>query len=325
MGEPQTWQAFLGVIVDDPQERLRIARAIGVNQITLARWATGISSPRLRSLRLLLDVLLPEQRERFLELLAEEYPDLLQGDRLAEEELLQIPSRFYARVLETYTSYPAILRGALLGSIILQQMLEQLDPQQTGLGIFIAKCMPPSSNKVRSTRTIVARGSGIWRKIEERVLFHGIESQVGHATQEQRLILTQSREERENWYPPPIPGAQSVAAFPIQLADRVAGGISLLSVHAEFFSLERLDLLRAYAGLLVLIFEQNEFYVSNQIEMGVLPSSESQQTLLATFQQRVKQRILEATRKQQLLLHLQAEMEVWQEMEDTLLHLSQST
>ncbi len=324
MGEPQTWQAFLGVIVDDPQERLRIARAIGVNQITLARWATGISSPRLRSLRLLLDVL-PEQRERFIELLAKDYPDLLQGDRQGEEELLQIPSNFYARVLETYTSYPSILRGSLLGSVILQQMLAQLDPQQVGLGIFIAKCMPPSSEKVRSTRTIVARGSGIWRKIEERVLFHGIKSQIGHAIQEQRPILTQSREEREHWYPPPIPDVQSEAAFPIQLADHVAGGISLFSVHAEFFSLERQDLLRAYAEMLVLIFEQDEFYISSQIEMGVMPSFEIQQTILASFQRRVTQRILEATRKQQLLPHSQAEMEVWQELEQIMLHLSQST
>jgi transcriptional regulator with XRE-family HTH domain len=320
MEEPQTWQALLGVIVSDPQERLRIARAIGVNQITLARWATGISSPRLRSLRLLLDVL-PDQRERLIQLLAEDYPDLLQGDQQEEEELLQIPSSFYARVLETYTSYPDILRGSLLGSIILQQMLAQLDPQQSGLGILVARCMPLYSGKVRSARTIMARGSGIWRKIEEKVQFYGIESQLGHAAQEQRRILTQSREERENWYPPSVPGVQSVAAFPIQLADRVAGGMSLFSRHAEFFSTEKLDLLRAYAEMLVLIFEQDEFYASSQIEMGVMPSFEIQQTILASFQRRVKQRIVEATRKQQLLPHLQAEMEVWQELEHIMLHL----
>jgi len=321
MGEPQTWQALLGIIVDDPQERLRIARAIGVNQITLARWATGISSPRLRSLRLLLDVL-PDRRERFIQLLLEEYPDLLHADLQEEEELLQIPSSFYARVLETYTSYPSNLRGSLLGSVILQQMLEQFDPQRTGLGIFIAKCMPPSAGKVRSVRTIVALGSGIWKKIEDGVMFHGIESQVGHAAQELRPILTQSREERENWYPPPISDAQSVAAFPIRLADSVAGGISLLSVLPQFFSTEKLDLLRTYAEMLVLIFEQDEFYASSQIELGVMPAFEIQQTILTSFQQRVKQRILEATRKQQLLPHLQAEMEVWQELEHTILHLS---
>ena len=75
MGEPQTWRELLGVIVEDPQERLHVARAINVNQITLARWVAGISSPRQRSLRILLDVL-PEQRERFIQLLALDYPEL---------------------------------------------------------------------------------------------------------------------------------------------------------------------------------------------------------------------------------------------------------
>jgi len=317
MEEPQTWRELLGVIIEDPQERLHIARAINVNQVTLSRWVAGISSPRLRSLRVLLDVL-SEQRERFMQLLALDYPELLHGD-LQEEELLQIPTTFYARVLELYTSNPSILRSSTLSIIILQQMLAQLDPQQVGLGIFIAQCMPPFAGKVRSVRTIVGRGTGVWRKIEGQVAFHGIESQVGHAIQEQRQILTQSSEERENWYPPAIPDVQSVVAFPIQMANSVAGGISLLSVQAEYFSMERLNLIRAYTDMLVLIFEHDEFYVSSQIEMGVVPAFLEQQKLIVGFQQRVKHLLVEATRKAQLLPRPKAEMEVWQELEHRML------
>ena len=320
MGEPQTWRELLGVLVEDPQERLHIARAIGVNQITLARWIAGISSPRLRSLRILLDVL-PDQRERFMHLLALDYPELLHEELQEEEELFQISASFYARALETYTSNPSILRGSTLGIIILQQMLVQLDPHQVGLGIFIAQCMPPIAGKVRSVRSIVGRGTGVWRKIEGIVAFHGIESQVGHAVQEQRQILTQSSEERENWYPSGIPDVQSVVAFPIQMANNVAGGISLLSVQAAYFSAERLDLIRAYTDMLALIFEHDEFYVSSQIEMGVLPSFPDQQMIISGFQQRVRQRLVEATRKGQLLARPEAEMEIWQEMEHTMLHL----
>jgi hypothetical protein len=319
MGEPQTWRELLGVIVEDPQERLHVARAINVNQITLARWVTGISSPRLRSLRILLDVL-PEQRERFMQLLALDYPELLHEDLQEEEELFQIPADFYARALETYTSNPSILRSSTLGSIILQQMLAQLDPHQVGLGIFIAQCMPPFAGKVRSLRTISGRGTGVWRKIEGLMAFHGIESQIGHAVQEQRQILTQSSEERENWYPPAIPDVQSVAAFPIQMADRVAGGVSLLSIQAEYFSAERLNLLRAYTDILVLMFEQDEFYASSQIEMGVLPAFLAQQKILSGFQQRVKQRLVEATREGQLLPRPKAEMEIWQDLEHRMLY-----
>lgn len=323
MGEAQTWRELLGILVEDPQERLQIARAISVNQITLARWATGTSSPRLRSLRILLDAL-PEHRERFIQLLAQDYPEVLHEDLQGEEELFQIPASFYANVLEIYTSNPSIMRKSTIGSIILQQIVAQLDPQEIGLGIFIAKCMPPCAGKVRSVRTIIGWGTGVWRKIERQVLFHGIESQVGHAIQEQRQILTQSSEEREYWYPPHIPDVQSMAAFPIQMSDSVAGGVGLLSVQAEYFSLEKLDLLRAYAEMLVLVFEQDEFYASSELEMGVLPSFHTQHSLLANFQKRVKQRIMEATRKQELLTRPQAEMEIWQELEHTMLHLSSS-
>jgi hypothetical protein len=206
--------------------------------------------------------------------------------------------------------------------MILQQMLTQLDSQETGLGIFIVRCMPPSPVKVRTIRTLAALGRGIWKNIEGKVAFQGIESQVGHAIQEQRQILTQSREERENWYPPSIPGAQSVAAFPIHLAASVAGGISVLSVHTNFFTAEKLDLLRSYAAVLVFLFEQDEFYASSRIELGVIVPFDTQQTILASFQERVKQRILEATRKQELLTHAQIELEVWQELECIILHLS---
>jgi hypothetical protein len=321
MEEPQTWRELLGTIVEDPQERVRIAHAINVNQVTLVRWVTGTSLPRLRGLRILLDVL-PEQRERLIQLLALDYPELLQEDIQEDEEPLQIPASFYAYALEFYTNNPSILRGSTLGIIILQQMLAQLDPQHIGLGIFIAQCMPPSNGKIRSVRTIVGRGTGIWRKIEGQVAFHGIESQVGHAIQEQRPILTQSSAERANWYPPGIPDVQSVAAFPILMANSIAGGVSLLSVQAQYFTTEKLDLIRAYTDILVLVFDQDEFYVSSLIEMGVVPDFLEQQVMIASFQQRVKQRILEATRKELLLPRPKAEMDVWQELEYSMLHNS---
>ncbi len=320
MGEPETWRAFLGVVVEDHQERLRIASAIGINPITLTRWVAGTSAPRLRNLRPLVEVM-PEPRERFILLLAVDYPEILRGGPLEEDESLQIPASFYARLLEAYTNHPPIMSSAVLSIMILQQMLTQLDPQQIGLGIVIVQCMPPFMGKVRSTRTIAACGSGVWKRIEIYASFHGIESQVGHAVQEQHQIITQSSEERENWYPPRIPDTESMGAFPIQVAGHVAGGLGLLCVQAAFFSMEKLLLLRAYAEMLTLVFEPDQFYTPKQIELAFMPSFIDQQPLHATFQQRVQSRLVEALRKQELLPVPQAELEVWQEMEQILLHL----
>jgi len=42
--------------------------------------------------------------------------------------------------------------------------------------------------------------------------------------------------------------------------------------------------------------------------------------IISGFQQRVRQRLVEATRKGQLLARPEAEMEIWQEMEHTMLY-----
>jgi len=323
MEEPQSWRKFLGVIVEDMQERLRIARAIGVNPITLVRWVTGVSSPRLRILRNLLDVLSPEQNEELTQLLLLEYPTLMQQDAVVEEEESMIPATFYAKALETYTNNPIFLRTSVISVIILQQMLEQLDPQQVGLAILIAQCVPPSADTVRSVRIILAQGSGPWKSIEHCTQFCGIESQIGHAVQEQRPIITQSRKERENWYPAHLHSERSAVAAPIRLSDRVAGGVGLLSVREQYFSPEKINLVLAYAELLVLAFEHYDFYAANQIELGVMPPFKRQKPHLEQFQLRVRNYIVQAVRKQELLTRSHAEMVVWQEMEEYILHLAQ--
>lgn len=319
MEDAETWRAFLTGIVGDQQERLRIARAIGVHPITLTRWAKGGSSPRSRHLWPLLNAI-PEPRKHFFFLLAADYPELLLTDVQENTSSLRIPPEFYPRLLEIHTSYPIFLRGMVLAPLILQQMLAQLDPQRSTLTIFFAQCMPPSHGKVRSVRMLLAHGSGRWQKFENRLAFYGIESQIGHAVQEQRYIVTQSGDERERYYAPRVPEVQSVASFPIQLAGRVAGGVSLLSSQHAFFSPERLSLLEAYSQVLTLLFEQNQFYSMSQIEMAFMPLFPTQQPLLASFQQRVNQRLLDAARKQEFLTLPQAQMEIWQELEQILLH-----
>src|SRR5690242_793275 len=122
MEEPRTWRELLELVTSDPMERLRIAETVGVNPVTLIRWATYKSNPRTDNLRLLLNAL-PQYRQQLAQLLAVEYPHILNdvSHSVAIEE--QVPSAFYARVLNAYTTSPPLLRASSVSILILQQLL----------------------------------------------------------------------------------------------------------------------------------------------------------------------------------------------------------
>ena len=46
MSEPQRWRTLLAEIIKSPQERKRIAAALGVNPLTLKRWIRNEATPR---------------------------------------------------------------------------------------------------------------------------------------------------------------------------------------------------------------------------------------------------------------------------------------
>jgi len=139
-----------------------MARMIGINNITLTRWATNKSSPRIESLHRLLQAL-PTYRPQVLELISEEFPDFLVEDAKIEAVAQEIPSAFYERVLQAFTSNPPLLRSSSIRITIIQQMLGQLDPIPAGLAVSISVCMPPSrNNMVCSLREDMGRGTSPW-------------------------------------------------------------------------------------------------------------------------------------------------------------------
>ena len=159
MQEQPTWRDVLGSVIQDPQERRRIATELGINPVTLTRWVNKDASPRPQSLQRLLKAL-PQHRKVLLELVVNEF----EGFATEAEDLLhRIPSEFYNRVLRTLATIPKVLRFQSLCDLILQQALEQLDPQRIGLAIIVVRCMLPSQEgKIRSLRESVGRGTQPW-------------------------------------------------------------------------------------------------------------------------------------------------------------------
>jgi transcriptional regulator with XRE-family HTH domain len=325
MQESPTWRDFLGSIIQDPQERRRLANELGINPVTLTRWVNNESSPRSQSIQRLLKAL-PQHRKALLELLLDDFEGFIAetDDSLTEDLLHKIPSEFYIRVLRTRATIPKVLRFSSLCDLILQQALEQLDPKRLGLAIIVVRCMPPSrEGKIRSLRESLGRGTPPWEgKLDQQAILLGAESLAGHSVSLGHPVVNQDLSENQS-LSPGYHGLweESAAATPIMFEGNIAGCVLVSSTQPNYFLQSRQTLIQSYADLIALAFEPDEFYDPRHIELGLVPFQEVQRSYLSGFRQRLNETMLQATKIQQPLTIFQAEQIVWQQFEEELLRL----
>ena len=191
---PQSWRELLGFILEDQEEKQRLCTVLKVRPLTLDRWRDGKADPRPHSLRQLLTAL-PEYREQLTRLIEAEFTGVLAQ---AEEGPREIPSGFYAHVIRAMALTPEP-RFWSITSAIFTQALAQLDPEQLGMDLTVALCMPPQMDgKIRSLRMCVGQGTPPWRAdFSEKHLFLGAESLSGHAVSSgHRVVIHHTQEER---------------------------------------------------------------------------------------------------------------------------------
>ncbi len=324
MEASRSWRELLGKIIADPQERQRLANTLNINPITLTRWATHKSNPRPDNLRPLIEVL-PQHRRQLSELITQEFPEFtIEVEPKRSIQRQNIPPGFYARVLNANTTTPHRLRASTMRTLILQQAIAQLDPQQAGLIVAIAQCVPPrNGRKVRSLRITQSRATPPWAgKVENRTVLLGAESQAGQALISAQPIIVNSQQMRYELYAShAFPAEGSVVVYPILQSEKTAGCLCVTSIQTQYFMQERLELIQAYTHLLALAFEPEDFFDLQEIELGLMPPNESQQESLIKFQQRVTQIIKQAGQQGCILTRPQAEILAWQEIEEEFLRM----
>jgi hypothetical protein len=320
--EAQTWRDLLGKVASRPGERQRIAAALRINSITIARWVTGTSKPRIETLRALPHVL-PLHYAQMITLLKLEYPDLFTNEPIINMDV-SIPSDFYSQMLNSYAMDPERLRLSALGSAILRQIILHFDPDSEGFGVFITQCVPPDpDHKVRSLRiTIGAGGPPEVSHFRNQTCFYGAESQAGLAVLSAHAIVLQNPEDVQRIFPgQQIIASGSYLAIPLLQYDYSAGSACFVSPQKNFFSSERISLLKQYVNLLTLAFEPQEFYPLADINLAMMPMRSQQQPLLSTLQQRITARMLLPVSEGRPLSRLQAEQQIIKELEEELIQL----
>src|SRR5205823_3996828 len=279
MQEPRTWREFLATVIRETKEKQRIASEIGVDPITLTRWATKESSPRPRSLLNRLVDALPAHRDQLSELIREEFPNALEEDDptlfFIDPVIREVPSVLYARILEAHATVADTIRMWTISNLVMQQLVRQLDPEQLGIAASIVQCLPPNNGdqKVRSLREQFQEKSPALKDVANRSYFLGAESLVGYAVVNCHPVVIQDMQRQADLLiVHHMDEMNSAAAYPLQKAGRVAGSLLILSTQKQYFSHARKALIQSYAHLLSLAFGDNEFYLLKDIELQIMPA-----------------------------------------------------
>jgi GAF domain-containing protein len=327
MQEAQSWRELLKAITRDAGEKQRLVSTLGITQLTLTRWINGDSDPRSQNIRQLLNAL-PQHRAQLYELLKKE-PALLHAISTNSPSPTEIPhtipADFYQHVLALYTSTNSYARFWTLSSVILQQLLQQVDTKRYGLYTSIVRCMPISGpqRKVRSLRESVGFGTTPWTEnVEQNALFSGAESLAGNTVALCRATIIQDYSYGSNApLVSPWNFVKSCVLFPILFAGRVAGALVVASTRANFFvPSDRIELIQLYADLVALAFDSADFYATEQIALGVMPPYEEQRKYFSQYQRMVAETLLQHPSR--FVEHNEATLLVWQKLEDMLLQLS---
>jgi hypothetical protein len=324
--EAQSWRELLASIISDPKEKQHILDELAISSITLTRWVNGETEPRIQNIRHLLAIL-PRYREPFLRLLSTE--EWYHHATTTTPELFHkaISADFYARVLFAYATMADYLRTWSLCQLILQHALQHLDSERQGMAVWVVGCMPPSGphHKVRSLRELLGFGTPPWHhNLEQKALFLGAESLAGNVVTLCRPGIIQNLNEAHNLIPTTQADYEkSAAIYPILFAGRSAGVFMVSSTQPNFFLSPLLtNLIQQYADLLALAFEPEEFFAPEQIALGIMPSQEKQKRAFAPFRQLVANTMRGAASQQKPLDPIQADLRVWQQLEEDLLNLS---
>lgn len=317
------WRVLLDSLIQNRTERERIAAQIGVNAVTLSRWASGETSPRQQNLRHLVQAVPEQHRARLHALLEEDRPSLALDERHREDARLEIPFQFFNTVLTTRAvSSPLHVFWVIIHQI-LQHALLQLDPYRQGMKITIVQCMPPGEEgKICSLREGIGLGTPPWPgSFEEHTVFLGAETLAGYATA--TAHFQQVPDMRNNPTFLPYYRAEheiSAAACPIMWHGRIAGCVLFSSTQAGAFRTRELNiLLESYTNLIALAFAERDFYPIDLIHLRIMPSPEEQLPCLASFRRRVMALMQEATNTGQTMTSAQAELMAWQQIEKLLL------
>jgi transcriptional regulator with XRE-family HTH domain len=320
-GVPEKWQAILCKNLENGAERERLSQALGINPITLMRWARGKSNPQRSYLARLIKVVQPEFRSDLHNALLEKYPDMRKN--FQEETVDNVPSFLYREVLRERGAIIEHLHPWQLSNKILDEALRLLDPHRLGMAITPVLCMPPdSTGMIETLHEQGGRGTQPWASdLEHMSIFLGGNSLAGNVVQRGRPEKVEDIKNERSipCFAFPEKREVSAAAWPLHYEGRIAGCLLAVSTQVGHFIPERMALLEHFASLYALLLSTNTFYPSTALRLHWLLEGEDQLRYLRSFRETFSKLMITSRNDGKPFSHVEAELLAWQKIENQLI------
>jgi hypothetical protein len=263
----QEWRTYLGQLAATPREKQRVANALGVRRFSITRWITGEVTPRPYHLQKLPN-LFPQEGAKLKALIEKDHPGIFPPSSTSQnkqlvEDLTNIPSSYYERLLSALADIEASLSPWTIALMGTQQFLAMIDKDRLGTTIALLRCTQPAADgdgMVRSLHELV-HGENVSLKSPLHLTLFGKSCLSGKAV---TLDCTQI--------------AAYEIAVPLRRRRRIAGCL-LISSYEPITEVIQ-EITERYANLFSLLFTDVEFYDVHSIVLQEFPSQESQQALI---------------------------------------------
>lgn len=322
---------MLAALISDPEERRRIARASGIDDATLKRYAENKTKRiRLHMFWPLVAAVPQVHRARLTALIREEFPDFsldeapsaIEPAQLEGAERVQL--QVYERVLRAHATTPLSLRFWAICNIVMSAAIEQLDPgpQPTGVKVVLAQCISnPQGQAVNYLRETFLLGTLPWRTDQTTPLFLGAESLSGYAVISGRPAICQNLRKNPTFLPVRQEEyEESAVAYPLRQGERVGGSFLVVAAQPDFFTPPRLQLIDAYTDLVGLALRESEFFALDAIQLRTMPETSVQRAHFASFRSRVN--ALVSASEREVANIVEAEQRVWCQLGEELMNLT---
>lgn len=257
----------------------RLARSLDVTEHTVYRWMNGTSLPQQAHLKRLPNVL-PEHRNKLIEIIEQMFPGLLETEAMSIRE---IPKPIYQRMVNIVAANDEEdLRLWYAIQALFDNMLLQLDPDLHGLSVTYAKLSPVrDDDTIHSLREFEMRGHTPWpSQTAAARAFLGSTSLAGQAAMLQRWQVWHG--EPDGRIPVQIDKFEhSACAAPLIRGRTIAGVLLVSSIYPKFFAdIKKCEMIDEYARLLAIAVPPGSFQSIYHLNLHIMPSLEWQQTRL---------------------------------------------
>ncbi len=298
---------------NDRTEVLRVAKAVGVSDITVYRWLNGVSAPRSAHMQRLADVLSPNVQ------VAGSTSSTQSGYQHAQPGPVpgrwDVPRDLYRRVLEqaATTADDSSRRWHIIETIF-EQALLFFDPDHDGLALTYVRLMPPCADgTIHSLFEAEMRGQAPWPFALDFKTYLGSTTLAGVSAMSLRVRMWSKADPETRTQVGVDAYERSSCAAPVMRGARLAGVLMASSVRDDFAVNPAVPrAMSEYANLLAAGLMDQDFYPTSIVKLVPMPDLTWQRERISHL---YLPRVIECARKQGLSFP-EAEQRILQDLEE---------